>query len=389
MKVALVQETVDSSRGGAETSTLEMARHLARLGLDVHILCSGSQTESFVQDKVTFRPIAASGLIRALRTYRFVQGVHRLCRSERFDIVHAVTPCLTANIYQPRGGTYVETVQRNLALVSSPALCQIKRLGRRFNIRQRFLMRVEQTLLNKRRQRVHVAAVSDYVRRQVVDGYGFPAEQTRIIFNGVEIEPLTAEEMGQERADLRRLLSIDPEAPVILFVAHNFKLKGLAELLRTVPSDPTWNLVVSGRDRPDRYHRLARRLGIAERVHFVGTETPIRHWYAAADVLAHPTWYDPCSRVALEALSLGLPVITTRFNGACEVMESGRHGEVIDSPADSHALANAIVRALRSEVRKACRADAARLHQHLSMARHARQLKEFYIEIIKGACARG
>ncbi len=111
MRVAIVQETVDVRRGGAETSTVEMARALAGLGLDVAVVHSGTSEAAFVQDNVTFLPLAVRGLTRVGRTYRFIQGVHRLCRAERFDIVHAITPCLAANVYQPRGGTYAETVR--------------------------------------------------------------------------------------------------------------------------------------------------------------------------------------------------------------------------------------------------------------------------------------
>ncbi len=381
MRVAIIQEHVAVRRGGAETSTLEMARHLAALGLDVAVICRGDR--SFVDQNVTFLPVAARDLTRTMRTYRFVQGATTLCRRERFDIVHAITPCLAANVYQPRGGTYRETVARGLALVRSPVLRAIKRAGRRFNIRQRFLARLEQLLLGKYRQRVFVAAVSDYVRRQVVDGFGFPAERTRVVFNGVDIAPLSEEERARHQSALRAELGLHAEAPLLLFVAHNFKLKGLAELIHaTALASPGWTVAVVGRDRTRPYQRLASRLGVAQQVRFVGATSDIRPWYAAADVLAHPTWYDPCSRVVLEALAVGLPVVTTRYNGAAEVMEPSRHGESIDDPDDPVSLLSALERAWQPAVRAACQADAARLQEQLSMARHARELKALYEDVL-------
>ncbi|MCK4341143.1 MAG: glycosyltransferase family 4 protein [Phycisphaerae bacterium] len=386
MKVAIVQEHVDTRRGGAETSTVEMARHLALLGLDISIICRGEKPAPFVDQNVTFLPVVVKGVSRAARTYRFVQGVHRLCRDERFDIVHAVTPCLSANVYQPRGGTYAETIRRSLAL-APPLLRPLKWLGRRFNIRQRFLFRLEQLLLGKHQDRVYVAAVSDYVRRQVVAIRGFPPERVRVVFNGVDIAPLTAEERSQLRTAVRAEHGLDEQSPLVLLVAHNFKLKGLAELLRaTAYSSSTgaglsWIVIVAGRDSPRPYQRLARRLGIESSVRFVGTETPVRSWYAAADALAHPTWYDPCSRVVLEALSVGLPVVTTRYNGAAEVIEPGRHGVVLAELGDVAGLAAGIENALQSTLREACQADAPRLHEQLAMARHARELKSLYEDV--------
>lgn len=378
MKVAIVQEYVDVRRGGAETSTVEMARALAALGLDVTLVCHGTAATPSVEQNVTFLPIVASGATRALRTYRFVQGVHALCRTERFDVVHAVTPCLCANVYQPRGGTYPETVARTLALTRSPLVRSIKRVGRLFNVRQRFLRRIEAALLRKRQQRVVVAALSDYVRRQVVEGLAFPPERTHVVFNGVALEPLDAGERVRLRARWRAELGLDRATPLLLFVAHNFRLKGLRELLHAVARQPDWSLAVVGRDDPAPYRSLAQRLGLAPRVRFAGAAASLRGWYAAADVLAHPTWYDPCSRVVLEALSVGLPVVTTRHNGAAEVMEPDRHGAVIAEPRDTEGLSAALDHALAPAVRAACAADAPRMAERLSMARHARELQSLY-----------
>lgn len=388
MKVAILQEHIDARRGGAETSTLEMARRLAQLGLDVSILCRGDADRPFVDENVTILPVVAAGRSRALRTYQFVQRARALCHRERFDIVHAVTPCLAANVYQPRGGTYPETIARSLAPVRSPLLRGLKRLGRRFNVRQQFLLRIERLLLEKHRTRVFVAAVSEYVRRQVEVGLGFPGDRVRLVFNGVEIASLREDERSRYRSALRAELSLGEETPLLLFVAHNFRLKGLAELLRAcaIASDAgagtPWTVAVAGRDHAGPYLRLARRLGIEARVRFVGTATPIRQWYAAADALAHPTWYDPCSRVVLEALSIGLPVVTTRYNGAAEVLEPGRNGEVLNEPDDAPALAAALAAVLRPAVRAACRRDAPRLHEQLSMTRHARELKSLYEHVL-------
>jgi UDP-glucose:(heptosyl)LPS alpha-1,3-glucosyltransferase len=117
-------------------------------------------------------------------------------------------------------------------------------------------------------------------------------------------------------------------------------------------------------------------------MHFLGPRDDIRRLYAAADVLAHPTWYDPCSRVVLEALCCGLPVVTTRLNGAAEAIEDGRHGVVIDSPGNTAALADAIAVCLKPEMHEACQAAAATMREHLSMARHARELRALYEHVL-------
>jgi UDP-glucose:(heptosyl)LPS alpha-1,3-glucosyltransferase len=65
----------------------------------------------------------------------------------------------------------------------------------------------------------------------------------------------------------------------------------------------------------------------------------VRRVFFASDLLVHPTFYDPCSLVVLEALACGLPVITTAHNGAAELMHPPSEGFVIDDPHDLNQLA--------------------------------------------------
>ncbi|HOO17298.1 MAG: glycosyltransferase family 4 protein [Phycisphaerae bacterium] len=399
MKVALIQETIEAARGGAETSTRQMASHLAALGLEVTVVCAagarqGALSAPFEEDEVSYRPLPARGVSRTLRSQRFLRAAAGFCRTSQFDIVHAITPCAVADVYQPRGGTLPETVRRSTAMVRRPLLRRLRHLGKLMNMRQRWLCAVERRLLAPGSE-VHVAALSEYVRRQVLTDYSVVPQRVHLIFNGVEVAALEEPERAAHRAAVRTQLGIPEHAALVLFVAHNFRLKGLRELIQAGALDredgPRWLLAVVGRDAPGQYLRLASRLGIADRVRFLGSQTDLRPWYAAADVLAHPTWYDPCSRVVLEALSLGLPVVTTRWNGAAEVLEPGKHGAVIETPADTAALAAAIAEALDPAVRCACRADAPRLRALVSMERHARQLLALYEEILaaRGAGSAG
>lgn len=384
MRVAIVLERLDPARGGAETSALELARCLAALGVEIHFVSGDERppTDEFVHHSIEPR-----GATRAARSRAFVRGADSLCRERAFDVVHAITPCLSADVYQPRGGTYVETIRRSVETARSPLGRLAKRLGRSFNTKQRFFLETERELLTRREPPI-VAAVSEYVKRQVIEAYGLPQERVRVVFNGVTIEPLLPEEAERERARVRGELGIGKDTPLVLFVAHNFKLKGLAELIRAAgfaeqDADAdrcgvAWSLVVVGRDDPRPFAALARRFGVEGRVQFVGAADSIRSMYAAADVLAHPTWYDPCSRVVLEALSLGLPVVTTSLNGAAEVMESGKHGVVIERPDQVERLAAAIAECLSTAMRESASRNAGCMREKLSMMRHARELLDVY-----------
>jgi UDP-glucose:(heptosyl)LPS alpha-1,3-glucosyltransferase len=377
MNVAVIQEHVHASRGGAETSTRELAEALAALGARVTLITRASPpTRDFAAPGVSVQALSVPLRGRAAATRAFIAAADACCRDRGFDVVHAITPCPAATVYQPRGGLYADAIAGSLAMVPSRLWRGVRAWARSWNRRQQFLMDVETRLLDGPAPPV-VAAVSDRVRQQVLRRRpGFPAQRVRVVFNGTACEALPADDAKAARRDIRRRLGLSDAAPLVLFMAHNFRLKGLAELLDAAQGR-SWHVAIAGRGPIGPYARRAARLGCTARVHFVGPQAEARPWYAAADVLAHPTWYDPCSRVVLEALVCGLPVVTTRLNGAAEAIPDGC-GVVVDRPDDRNALGAAIDAAAGATMRAAVRDVAEALRERLSMRRHARELMELY-----------
>jgi len=144
---------------------------------------------------------------------------------------------------------------------------------------------------------------------------------------------------------VRQQLGIPREARVALHVGSGFERKGvraLLEALARAPSRP-W-AIVAGRDKhAARYQALARRLGIAERVRFVGSVSDVRPYHAAADCFVLATLYDPQPNALLEAMASGLPVVTTRKCGGAELVSEGTGGFVRDA-LDVAGIAEAIER---------------------------------------------
>lgn len=362
-----------------------MAGEFTACGATVTLLCAGAPPTP--PAGVAVRTIDCGGGSKRARTRRFIAAADAFLQSAGFDIVHAVTPCRSCDVYQPRGGVYRETIERTLAVIRNPLLRAVKRFGRRLNLRQQMLMRLEEEIL-AREAPPFIAAVSELVRSQILAlRADFPAERLRVVFNGVSITPMTPQERAQRRSAVRARLGISLDDRVVLFLAHNFRLKGLGELLRALATPGVRAaqalLLVAGRDRPQRYSRAARALGIDAAVRFIGAATPARDLFAAADLLAHPTWYDPCSRVVLEALCCGAPVVTTRRNGAAEAIVNNETGVMVESPADVPRLAAALATALAPEFRSRTRERAEAACAQFSMRRHARELMQFYAAVLE------
>ncbi|HLQ44320.1 MAG TPA: glycosyltransferase family 4 protein, partial [Planctomycetaceae bacterium] len=140
-------------------------------------------------------------------------------------------------------------------------------------------------------------------------------------------------------------------------------------------------VVVVGGKRVRAMQQLANWHGVNRHVTFVGSVKDPRDFYAAADVYVQPTFYDPCSLVVLEALACGLPVITTKFNGAGELLTIGEHGYVLDDPADSSSLAELMRRTLNADCRTAMSRAARQLALRHNFEDNVRQIVSVYEEL--------
>ncbi len=396
MKVAVIIERLETWRGGAETSTMQFAGHLARLGCEVHMITTTQQPST---PELRIVPIRANGTLRGARTLVFARRAARYVREHAFDVVHCITPCAAADVYQPRGGTVPETLERNLAMRLRPGVRGLKRLSQQMSLKYQVVAGLERRLL-KRPSPPWVIAISDYVARQLGQHYGLDGSRVRRIFNGVDPDVTPAGERLSQRADLRLQFGLADEDLALLCVAHNFKLKGVAKLIealalrrngrpRGARAERTFAVIV-GHDNPRAFALLAQRLEVADRVLFAGPTQRMPAFLHGADVLVHPTYYDPCSRVVLEAMAAGLPVITTRFNGAAELITDGREGYVIDSPEDVAALADRIERLADEKHRRECARRGPETTRPVTMRAHAEQVLALYEELAaSGECLRG
>ena len=140
-------------------------------------------------------------------------------------------------------------------------------------------------------------------------------------------------------------------------------------------------LLVVGRPKGAQYRAMAQHEQLRERILFAGHMDDSRPAYQAADFLVLPTKHDPCSLVVLEALAMGVPVISTRFNGACEIMTSGTHGFVLDDPTDVEGLATSMQAMVDDERRKAMSEACLGLRPALAYRRHLDTLLSIYARV--------
>jgi UDP-glucose:(heptosyl)LPS alpha-1,3-glucosyltransferase len=219
------------------------------------------------------------------------------------------------------------------------------------------------------------------VRRTGLAHYpGLPREKLVTLFNAVDPARFDPDARPQAADEVRARFGIAPDKVVALIVAQDFKRKGLRPAIEAVARvpDPRLVLLVVGKPDPRAYRQLAARLNVFDRVVFAGPTNDTYGFYRAADLFVLPTWHDPCSLVVLEALAMGLPTITTVQNGACEMIEEGRHGYVLPDPSDVAGLARGITQLLDPTVRAAQRDACLALRPRLSYEHHLDRLESLY-----------
>ena len=104
------------------------------------------------------------------------------------------------------------------------------------------------------------------------------------------------------------------------------------------------------------------------------------HYYAAADISVHPSFYDPSALVVLEAMASGIPVITTTYCGTSEIIEEGREGFVVRTPADISEMADRIMELNDPELRRKMGAAGRHRAEEFPYSRNMEEILDIYDE---------
>lgn len=345
VEVALCYESVVPAKGGAETYLGDLARRLDRDGHGVRLVAARWDAATLPAATRFHRVTPAKGP-RFLRPWRFAAACLDALETVPHDVSVGFDKTFGQDVLYPQGGLHAASREHNRRKAGSAAARTLARVGQWLDPAGRSFAALE------RRQYLGpdtpiIVANSEMVREHFAHYYGLGPERVRVVHSAIDPARFAAADRAVRRRAERESWGVPDGVPVGLFVAMNYRLKGLAPLVRAVAglsAAPPFKIAVVGHPDYDSYQRLAVRLGAAERFLFLGFRAAPKDAYFGADFLVHPTFYDPCSLVALEALACGLPVVTSRHNGAKELL--GGAGVVVQDPHDSGELGRAIAAVL-------------------------------------------
>lgn len=233
-----------------------------------------------------------------------------------------------------------------------------------------------------------VIAVSPLVAEMLEEIHRVPRQKIRIVTNGIDSEDWRRRVAALDREKCRKEFGFSPDAFVCGSISRLVEDKGHAFLVDAAQSlaargVPVGVLVVgNGRARED-LERRVREAGLGDRVVLAAALTDVAPALAAMDVFVHPaTFREGFGLSILEAMSVGLPVVTTDIWALNAILKNGQNA-ILVRPSDSAALACAI-ESVRNDpaLRRVLSEGSRRFATECSADRMAAETQAVYREVL-------
>ncbi len=332
MRIAQVSPWFHPHLGGVESHVLSLSRELASRGHEVTVVTTrhdlSTPVEEILEGVQVVRMKPRAILLRTPITPRIRAALESLDA----DLVHAHSPPPLSAHYaslaaEARGLPLAVTYHCDIEL-SSPFGSAVEALFRR-SLGASTLRRADEVIVTTRTYAATSRAVWKY--------------NPVVIPNAVDHRRFGPDADG---SGIRERLGIPPGRPIVLVVGRIVPHKGIEHFVEAARYVREAEFLVAGEGSSlDSMRRLARSLGVDDRVRFLGrvSEADLPSVYAACEVFVLPSVsrLEAFGIVALEAMATGKPVVVADIPGVREVIQDGREGLLVD-PVNPRDLADKV-----------------------------------------------
>jgi UDP-glucose:(heptosyl)LPS alpha-1,3-glucosyltransferase len=384
MRIAILRKKY-TFHGGAEGFSSSFIERLADEGHEMHIFAMKWQAVSSHKN-ICFHKVPVVSFNSFLRDLSFavVSCLMLKRRRKEFDIIQTHDKTLYQDIYRAGDGCHIEWLKQRWKRTGLPG-----RLSVVANPYHWLILALERSILNGHKFR-KIIAISDMVRKNIIDNYKVSPADIEVIYNGVDLEKFHPDNRGKYSSEIRRQHGVSDTDFVVLFMGSGFERKGVRYLIQAVESvkGPVTLLIV-GKGKHPPVSPLTKggikggSVPLRNKIIFCGPQKENFKYYAAADIFVFPTMYEPFGNVHLEALASGIPVITTQNSGASEIIKDGVQGFVVREPEDIGAIAEKIQFLMSNRERLEAMSNNARsLAEEFTFEKHIRRIRELYKRIV-------
>jgi len=317
--------------GGSETKFVSLARRLYKSGLPVHV--------AYLRGPEDLLP-RLSGVphVHLEQQGKWSLTAYRALRDyvSRHEIGSIVTVNPYPLIYAAVGSFGKDSPVRVIASINTSEFLACK---------EQLLMLLYKRLL---RRCDHVVFGSMRQRELWTTRYGLDASESSVIYNAVDSSYFAPEGVDMDKATIRRELGIPNDSVVIVCVGqlrpekgHGLLLEALVSVGERCGSVPHLILVGDGAERQNIINKI-KELNLESCVHLTGSTNDVRPYLKAADIFALTSIaVETFSNAALEAASMGLPIVMSDIGGAREMFSESGDCIIYDKD-DRQGLANSL-----------------------------------------------
>jgi UDP-glucose:(heptosyl)LPS alpha-1,3-glucosyltransferase len=324
-KTLTLLKTRFEGTGGAEKYARVLAQAFYDKGYGVTVLTTGTITKPYSYEVHTHR---LRSRLSVSKLWEFEGVCEKHLRRFPTDIVLS----LDRNRFQThlRASFGVHKAYLNHRKHFDPPL---KRLGHILNPLHSSLLHIEKMGFEHPELQV-IFTNSNLVKNEIRDLCVVDPDKIHVVHNGVQWKAFERP-FGEIRYNNDRY--------ELLFIGSGFERKGLRPLLKTLKylrSDV--HLTVVGGDKQLTSYRSRYK----DQVSFVGPQDSVLPYLQKADCLLIPSYYDPFANVTVEALAMGLTVVSSKTNGGCEVL-TPETGIIIENISSQESLIAALELAIQ------------------------------------------
>lgn len=330
MKVVFLKSRL-SFKGGLEAYTLQLAERFAHKGCDVVILTTGSLPK---RQGIEIISLAQTSKWSLYHLFRFDLLCSQWLKKNPADIVFGMERNRNQTHYRAGSGVHAAFLKRRFKVESF-----FKKLSFLFNPLHLYLLYLEKTAFENPKLQT-LFTNSQMVRDEILSYYKIEPVKVVVVFNGVA---------WKERENDSLNFSEQRKKIEFLFVGNGYKRKGLSFLfpVLTKVKKENFHLTVIGHEKNiDHFRKKAKEYALEDKISFLGPQENLTSYYQRADVLLLPSLYDPFANVTLEALAMGLFVVTSKDNGASEILTE-QSGYIIKDLSDFNDIEQGILCGLK------------------------------------------
>ncbi|HDZ07933.1 glycosyltransferase family 4 protein [Pseudohongiella sp.] len=308
--------------GGQQRDFRRIAERCVAAGYQIRVYCLKWQGD--IPDGLTVVKVPVSAVSRHVMYQRFSEWVSAALKQKPVAAVVGFSKMPGLDVYFAADPCFAERMRREGRLIT------------RLLPRYRHFMRHEEAVFGPDSSTT-VMLLSPRQQQDFVYHYRDCGRRLHRLPPGLDRDRVPGADAPALRQRFRKQFGVQDDEHAVLQIGSGFRVKGLDRSLRALAAlpEPVRNktrFFIVGQDKPAKYQRLARRLGIRQQCQFLGGRDDVPMFLQGCDLLLHPALSESAGYTLLEAVINGLPVLTTDTCGyAFHVSDAGA-GQVCPSP---------------------------------------------------------